>query len=160
MTQQYTNELTPEILAGMGQSPFTPEQLAVMGNEGRARIEEQKTFCLTHPVKAIYRIAVDGSLTQRGGVVRAAWNGAEIGLTDGRRVNIALEGDEVVYSDGTTARIVTGSGKDIAKDGRGIALVDSMLSNGDRIISTPQSANMLVERDGVPMGEEFLAEGV
>lgn len=160
MTVQYTNELTPEILARMAESPFTSESLARMSDEARTLIEEQEEFELMHPVKAIYRVAVTGSLTERGGVVKAAWNGSETELQDGTKVSIALVGDEVVYADGTKASIVTGSGKDITRNGCEIALVDSLLSNGDRIISTPQVTGMLVEREGVPMGEMFLAEGV
>lgn len=53
MEKQYTNELTAEILAGMDQSPFTPEQLAAMSDEARALIEEQEAFCHAHPVTTI-----------------------------------------------------------------------------------------------------------
>ncbi|PCR16490.1 hypothetical protein CQA65_29450, partial [Klebsiella pneumoniae] len=67
MEKQYTNELTAEILAGMDQSPFTPEQLAAMSDEARALIEEQEAFCHAHPVTTIYRLAVAGCLTRRGG---------------------------------------------------------------------------------------------
>lgn len=62
------------------------------------------------------------------------WSGAEIELEGGQRVNIALVGDEVVYSDGTTARIVTGSGARYRKGEQSIALVGSRLNNGDVII--------------------------
>ena len=68
MNTQYTNELTPAILAGMDISPFTAEQLAAMTDEARELIEEQKAFCRAHPVTAIYRLAVAGCLTRRGGV--------------------------------------------------------------------------------------------
>jgi uncharacterized Zn-binding protein involved in type VI secretion len=93
-------------------------------------------------------------------VVRAAWNGSEIALEDGHKVNVALEGDEVVYPDGTTARIVTGSGSKFQKGGKSIALVGSRLSNGDVIISTPQAGCTLNELKGLPMDADFLpAEG-
>lgn len=36
MTLQFTNELTPALLAAMDQSPFTAEQLAEMSSEARA----------------------------------------------------------------------------------------------------------------------------
>ncbi|MBS1205257.1 MAG: hypothetical protein H6R25_2156 [Proteobacteria bacterium] len=69
-------------------------------------------------------------------------------------------GDEVVYPDGTTARIVTGSGSDFQKGGKSIALVGSRLSNGDVIISTPQAGCTLNELKGLPMDADFLpAEG-
>ena len=52
MHRQYTNELTPELLATMDQPPFTAEELA----EGvRSLIAEQEAFCRQHPVIAVYR---------------------------------------------------------------------------------------------------------
>ena len=38
MEQQYTNELTPDVLACQDVSPFSPEQLAEMSDEARALI--------------------------------------------------------------------------------------------------------------------------
>lgn len=156
MSQQYSNELTAELAASLARPPFSEETKATMSDDARKVVEEQESFLRDHPVVAIYRIAVDGALTQRGGVVRAAWNGAEIELEDGQKVNIALVGDEVVYPDGTTARIVTGSGEQYQKDERSIALVGSRLSNGDVIISTPQAGCTLNELKGLPMDADFL----
>lgn len=160
MEQQYTNELTPELATSLAHPPFSAEKKAAMSEGARQIVEEQEAFMREHPVVAIYRIAVDGALIQRGGVVRAAWNGAEIELDGGQKVNIALEGDEAVYPDGTTARIVTGSGSKFQKSGQSIALVGSRLSNGDVIISTPQAGCTLNELKGLPMDADFLpAEG-
>ena len=78
MNRQYNNELTPELLAAMDQSPFTAEQLAGMNDETRTLIAEKQAYCRLHPVNAIYRIAVDGSFTRESGTVRAAYNGNEI----------------------------------------------------------------------------------
>lgn len=157
MDRQYNNELTPEVLATMDQSPFTAEQLAGMNDETRALIFDQQEYCRQHPVNAIYRIAVDGSLTREGGTVRAAYNGNEIELSDGRKVNVALVGDEVVYPDGRTAKIVTGAGKMSEVDGRGVALVNSHLDNGDEIVSTLCNGPMIVGREGEKMPEDFLS---
>lgn len=160
MSQQYTNELTPELASSLACPPFSVEKKAAMSDGARQTVEEQEAFMREHPVVAIYRIAVDGALTQGGGVVRAGWNGAEIELDGGQKVNIALVGDEVVYPDGTTARIVTGSGSKFKKGEQSIALVGSRLSNGDVIISTPQAGSMLNERKGLPVDADFLpAEG-
>ncbi|HDJ1442316.1 TPA: hypothetical protein PPN70_004781 [Serratia rubidaea] len=163
MSQQYTNELTPEILDGMDHSPFTSEQLAEMSGEARALIEEQEAFCRVHPVTAIYRIAVAGCLTDRGGIGDEfnpnPEEGSKIRLENGQWVSVLTEDCTVTYPDGSSARIVSSAGSQHAYEGRGIALVGSLLSNGDRIISTPQSASMLIERDGVPMGEDFLTTG-
>ncbi|MCU6410295.1 PAAR domain-containing protein [Enterobacter quasiroggenkampii] len=160
MEQQYTNELTTELAASLAHPPFPAEKKAGMSEGARQTVEEQVEFLREHPVVAIYRIGVDGAQTQRGGVVRAAWNGSEIALEDGHKVNVALEGDEVIYPDGTTARIVTGSGSKFQKSGQSIALVGSRLSNGDVIISTPQAGCTLNELKGMPVDADFLpAEG-
>ncbi|MCF8579611.1 PAAR domain-containing protein [Enterobacter ludwigii] len=160
MSQQYPNELTPELAASLARPPFSAEKKAAMSDGARQTLEEQEAFLREHPVVSIYRIAVDGALTQRDGVVHAAWNGAEIELDGGQKVNIALVGDEVVYPDGTTARIVTGSGSKFQKGGQSIALVGSRLSNGDVIISTPQAGCTLNELTGLPIDTDFLpAEG-
>lgn len=66
MDRQYNNELTPELLATMDQSPFTAEQLSGMNDETRSLISEQQEYSRQHPLNAIYRIAVDGSLTREG----------------------------------------------------------------------------------------------
>lgn len=157
MPQQYTNELTPELAATLARPTFSTEKKAAMPDAARQLVEEQETFSRDHPVNAIYRIAVDGALTQRGGVVRATWNGSEIELEGGRKVNIALVGDEVIYPDGTTARIINGSGAQYQKGEQSIALVGSRLSNDDVIVSTPQAGSMLVEREGLSMGTDFSA---
>ncbi|WP_373225793.1 PAAR domain-containing protein [Enterobacter cloacae complex sp. ESBL7] len=158
MDRQYNNELTPELLATMDQSPFTPEQLVAMNDEARRIIDGQQDYRRQHPVNAIYRIAVDGSLTREGGIVRTNYNGCEIQLPDGRKVNVALEGDDVVYPDGKTAKIVTGSGRMSEVNGRSVALVGSRLNNGDEIISTPQSSEVLLHREGEQLPGDFLTE--
>lgn len=42
-------------------------------------------------------------------------------------------------------------------NGRGVALVNSSLDNGDEIISTPCDGQMLVGRKGESMPEDFLS---
>ncbi|MFZ4217858.1 hypothetical protein ACEV6Q_08360 [Enterobacter ludwigii] len=159
MTQQFTNELTPEILAGLDKSPFTPAQLAEMNDDARALIEKQAAFNREHPVTAIYRIAVAGSLTRRGGVVDEfntnPEEGHKIRLSNDRWVSVAAEGCRVTYPDGSTAHIVSSTGTKL-DDRRQIALVGSLLDNGDVIISTPQGNSFKVEREGVPLTHSFL----
>lgn len=161
MDTQYTNELTAEMLAGMDISPFTAEQLAEMNSEARALVAEQAVFCRQHPVNAIYRLAVAGCLTKRGGVADEfnpdPQKGYKIRLESGQWVSVLTEGCTVTYPDGSQARIVTCAGSQYTHDGLGIALVNSLLDNGDEIISTPQNGCMLTGRDGVPMPEDFLA---
>lgn len=160
MEQQYTNKLAPELAASLARPPFPTEKKAGVSDGARQTVEEQEAFMREHPVVVIYRIAVDGALTQRGWGGRAAWNGSEIELDGGQKVNIVLVGDEVVYPDGTTARIVIGSGSKFQKSGQSIALVGSRLSNGDVIVSTPQAGCTLNKMKGLPVDADFLpAEG-
>jgi hypothetical protein len=162
MDKQFTNALTPEILSSLDKSPFTAAELAEMSEEARALIDEQIVFCQQHPVTAIYRIAVAGSLTHRGGVADEFSTDPNDGFKiardndNGPLASVLMEGCTVSYPDGTTARIVSSAGSANTFDGRGIALVGSVLDNGDEIISTPQSLGLLVDRAGVAMPEDFL----
>lgn len=133
--KQYTNELTAEMLAAFDQSPFTTEQLAEMNEEARSLIAERNAYNLAHPVTAAYLVATEGSLTRDGGTVFSEYNGQQIEIEDGKRLNVSLVGDEVRYPDGTTAKISTGVGNTC---GDSAALVGSSLDNGDEIISSPQ----------------------
>ncbi|MCK6897731.1 hypothetical protein [Enterobacter bugandensis] len=99
MSQQYTNELTPELAASMARPPFSAEKKAAMSEGAHQAVEEQEVFMREHPVVAIYRIAVDGALTRRGGVVRAVWNGSEIALEDGHKFYVALVGSRLSNGD-------------------------------------------------------------
>ncbi|CNI60273.1 Uncharacterised protein [Yersinia pekkanenii] len=164
MDTQYTNALTPDILAGMDISPFTAEQLAAMTEEARDLIDAQKAFCRAHPVTAIYRLAVAGCLTRRGGVGDEfnpnPEEGHKIALdNNGQMASVLTEGCTVTYPDGSTARIVSSAGRSYAAEDRGIALVGSVLDNGDEIISTPQSSCVLVGRKGVAIADDFLITG-
>ncbi|VEA68189.1 Uncharacterised protein [Serratia plymuthica] len=161
-TPFYTNELTPEILAEIDQSPFTQERLAEMNDEARAIIEKQNEYVRQHPVTDIYRIAVAGCLTRRGGTGDEfnpnPEEGHKIQLDNGQWASVLTEGCTVTYPDGTQARIVTCAGSHFTcSDGKGMALVNSLLDNGDEIISTPQSRAVLVGRAGESMPEDFLA---
>lgn len=57
MEQQYTKELTPEILAGFDPSPFTAEQPAAMSDAARTLFEELKTLCRERPVSLTARMS-------------------------------------------------------------------------------------------------------
>ncbi|HDX8825850.1 TPA: hypothetical protein ACT15H_002204 [Klebsiella michiganensis] len=151
--KRYTNELTAEMLASFDQSPFTAEQLAKMDEGSQALIAERNAYNLTHPVTAAYLIATEGSLTREGGTVFSEYNGQQIEIEDGTRLNVSLVGDEVRYPDGTTAKISTGIGN---TSGDSAALVGSLLDNGDEIISSPQGSVSRAVRAGESLPENFL----
>ncbi|WP_261804229.1 hypothetical protein [Serratia marcescens] len=54
--------------------------------------------------------------------------------------------------------MVTGSGRMSEVNGRSVALVGSRLNNGDEIISTPQSSEVLLHREGEQLPGDLLTE--
>ena len=157
--KQYNNDLTPEILASFDKPAFSDEYGAKMGQEWQELITKQQTELNQHPVIEIYRIAVEGSLTRDGGILKTATATTEIEISSGQKLRVAQTLDTVVYPDGTEAAIISGAG-DAGHNGSGqsVALVGSRLSNGDEIISTPQGTTILVLRLGIPAAKGFLVE--
>lgn len=160
MDRQYNNELTPELLARLNQSSFRTEELAEMDDEVRALVAEQEASRRQHPIIAIYRPAVAGCLTRNGGM------GDEFNPDSGERrktrlkngvwASILTEGCTVSYPDGSRARIVSSAGSRNRLNGRGVALVGSILDNGDEIISTPQGSSIMIVREGATLPDDFL----
>ena len=148
----YTNDVSPEYLRSLDVSNFTEQQIAQFSEQARTVVREQRAFIDAHPATAIYRCATEGSQTRMGGVIQRGTVPYEIALENGRSVRIAYKGDDVLYADGCVAQIVTGAGR-ASSD---VALVGSLISNGDEIINTPQSSCVLVLREGLPMAEDFL----
>lgn len=148
----YTNEVSPEFLRSLNDSPFTEQQLATFNEQTLAIIRQRQAYVDAHPPVAIYRLATEGSQTRNGGVIQQATGPVEFTLDNGQHVRAAQKGDYVVYADGGTAQIVTTSGQKNSH----LALVGSRLGNGDEIINTPQGHSLLVAREGVPMAEDFL----
>ncbi len=106
------------------------------------------------PALAIYRIAVEGSKTRHGGVVKRGSSVLRFDLSDGRKVGAACKGDFVEYADGSTATIITTAGKTNSF----IAVVGSRLSNGDEIVATPLEGALYVAREDKPLPEDFLTD--
>lgn len=148
----YTNEVSPEFLCRLDDSPFTKEQLAGFNDEIMTIMHRRQAYSEEHPPCAIYRVATEGSQTRDGGVVQQSAAPLVYTLDCGRRVTAAQKGDYVVYADGRTAQIVTGVGQGCSD----LALVGSRLSNGDEIINTLQSGHLFIAREGVSMAEDFL----
>lgn len=148
----YTNEVSPEFLRTQDKSPFTEQQLADFNEEALAPINQQQAYKMAHPPIGIYRMATEGSQTRNGGVVQQASSSMQFKLDNGQDVRVALKGNFVVYPDGSTAQIVTGSGQENSN----MALVGSLLSNGDEIINTLQGAGLFLMREGVTLPNDFL----
>ncbi|MVW89259.1 hypothetical protein EI969_25550 [Pseudomonas sp. PB101] len=152
LSPMYTNEVSPEFLRSLDGPDFTEQQIAQFAEQSQAIVRQQESLIKAHPTIAIFRFATEGSQTRDGGVIQRGAVPVEITLEDGRTVRLAHKGDHAIYADGSTAQIVTGSG-----DASGnVALVGSLLGNGDQIINTPQGACIFHVREGVPMDEDFL----
>jgi len=149
--QQYTNELTPEFIHN--HQLTRARQIAELPEEFRATQEEQNS----RKIIAIYRHACEGALTRDGGVLQESPDShSRMQFSDGTSRRYSLAGDKVVYPDGSTAKIISGTGKYFRHNGKSMALVGSHLDNGDIIISTPQNARLLLEFEDSPYGHDFL----
>ena len=148
----YTNDVSPEFLSRLNNSPFTEEQLAGFDDEVMAIIHQQLAYAEEHSPCAIYRVATEGSQTRDGGVIQRATAPLVFTLDSGQKVPAAQKGDCVVYADGRTAQIVTGAGQGNSD----LALVGSRLCNGDEIINTLQGGYLFIAREGVTIAEDFL----
>lgn len=148
----YTNDISLESLRHLDDLYLEPRQLEGYGEEVAAFINRQKAYVEAHPPIAIYRVATEGSQTRNGGTIQQVSSSLTFTLDNGWKVRAAQKGDEVVYADGSTARIITGAGEGNSN----IALVGSRLSNGDEIINTLQKRFLIIVREGVPMAEDFL----
>ncbi|MGC6061427.1 PAAR domain-containing protein [Enterobacter kobei] len=157
MAAQYNNELSPHVLSSLTNALFSEADYASMDVEMVTVLTAQEEYIKSHPVIAIWRQATMGSLTRLGGTVTSASSEGQVMASDGNLVSFAMEGDIVTYPDGSCAQIITGSGSILHHDGKGFALVGSLLDNGDEIISTPQEHALLCCRAGEAMPEDFLS---
>ncbi|MBD9464820.1 PAAR domain-containing protein [Pseudomonas sp. Pdm06] len=148
----YTNEISREALCHLDDLYLEQRHLEGYGEEVAAFVNRQKAFVQAHPPIAIYRVATEGSQTRYGGTIQQVSSSLTFTLDNGWKVCAAQKGDQVVYADGSTARIITGAGQANSN----IALVGSRLSNGDEIINTLQKRFLIIVREGVPMAEDFL----
>jgi hypothetical protein len=148
----YTNDVSPEYLRGLDNLHFTEHRIAQLSEQTQTVVCEQQAFIDTHPAIAIFRCATEGSQTRNGGVIQQGTGPLEFNLEDGRSVRGARKGDYALYADGTTAQIITGAGQ----GNNDVALVGSVLSNGDEIINTLQDGFSFIAREGVSIAEDFL----
>jgi len=148
----YTNDVSPEYLRSLDTPHFTEQQIEQFHEQAQVAVRHQQTYIDTHPAIAIFRCAAEGSQTRKGGVIQQGTGPLAFKLESGLSVRVALKGDYVRYADGSTAQIITGAGQ----ANNDVALVGSVLSNGDEIINTPQDGYVFIAREGVSMVEDFL----
>lgn len=98
-----------------------------------------------------YYLALNGAKTRNGGLVRAT---SEISIDE---IPAALVGDEVIYEDGTTSKIVSGAGFALMDGERSFALVGSRLENGDEIVEAISKGFILELYHDEPRPEHFFS---
>ncbi len=108
--------------------------------EGQRLTDEFMAKLAARPVEAIYDLATLGSRTERGGEVVSA---SPDFVMDGHR--IARVGDVVRYPDGTECRLVSGAGSAMIIENRPVAIVGSATDNGDKIVSSLQTAAQIYQ---------------
>ena len=132
------------------------EQLEQMSSEDIDQTIKAEQLYFKHRPKTLYYFAVNGAKTKNNGLVKASATQHTIaGLA------IARVGDEVIYADGTTSKIISGAGTACIIDGLSVALVGSHLENGDEIIDSPNNAIAIniFKGDKAPQGFLVLEQG-
>lgn len=127
------------------------EQLQKMSQEDIEQTLKAEQLYYQHRPKTMYYLAVNGSKTKQGGLVKASATQGKIG-----DLSIARIGDDVIYADGTIAKIISGAGKVCIVEGLSAALVGSQLDNGDEIIDSPNRTVAINIFKGETLPEGFL----
>lgn len=97
-------------------------------------------------------MAVHGAKSQNSGLVNASSNNGKI-----KGLSIARVGDEFIYADGTTSKIISGAGTACVVEGLSVALVGSRLENGDEIIESPNTTIAIRIYKDQPLPQNFLS---
>ena len=130
------------------------QQLQQMSKEDIEQTLKAEQLYFNNRPKTTYYLAVNGSKTRNGGLVKASTTQCKI-----KGLAIALVGDDVIYADGTISKIVTGAGKECIVEGESAALVGSYLENGDEIIDSPNTSVAINIFKGDITPEGFLSQG-
>lgn len=127
------------------------EQLFKLSEEDITQTIEAEQLYYHHKPHTVYYLAVNGSKTRNGGLVRALNANYKIG-----GITVASVGDEVIYTDGTTSKIISGAGVACIVNGKSVALVGSRLENGDEIIDSPNTSVAIRIFQDQPIPKNFL----
>ncbi|KRW39554.1 PAAR domain-containing protein (plasmid) [Acinetobacter baumannii] len=130
---------------------LTFQDLQNLTDDEKAQLLEAEQLYNQQKPKSIYYLAVNGSKTKNGGLVRTLSNKYQL-----EGVSIACVGDEVLYADGTSSKIISGAGDAYLIDGRPAALVGSRVENGDEIVDTTLFSHTIVLYDDQPKPPNFL----
>ncbi|MEO4176518.1 PAAR domain-containing protein [Acinetobacter pittii] len=128
------------------------EQLEKLSKNDIQKISNAETLYWNNKPHIIYYVAVHGAKTQNNGLVNVSSTNTKI-----KGLSIARVGDEVIYADGTTSKIISGAGTACIVDGSPVALVGSRLDNGDEIIESPNTTIAIRIYKDQPLPQNFLS---
>ncbi|MDC4864528.1 PAAR domain-containing protein [Acinetobacter baumannii] len=128
------------------------EQLEKLSKNDIQKISNAEQLYWNNKPHDIYYVTVHGAKSQNGGLVNASSNNGKI-----KGLSIARVGDEVIYTDGTTSKIISGAGTACVVEGLSVALVGSRLENGDEIIESPNTTIAIRIYKDQPLPQNFLS---
>ena len=114
------------------------EQLKKLSQDDIQKIHQAEQLYWNHKPYTKFYAAFNGAKTRDGGLIRASTDTYKV-----KGISLALVGDEAIYADGSTAKIISGAGSAITVHDRSAALVRSPLENGDEIIDSPITCHVL-----------------
>ena len=123
----FLHELSEELLKKLSQEDIPQEDIQ--------KIHRAEQLYWENKPYTAYHVAFNGAKTKNGGLVRASDDSFRI-----KGIPLALVGDEAIYADGSTAKIISGAGIALTVYGCSAALVGSRLENGDEIIDSPETS--------------------
>lgn len=130
------------------------EQLETLSENDIQQISNAEQLYWKNKPHTLYYVATHGAKSRNGGLVNASSKRVKIG-----GLSIARVGDEVIYADGTTSKIISGAGNVCVVDGLPVALVGSHIENGDVIIESPNTSLVIRIFKDQPIPENFLGHG-
>lgn len=127
------------------------EQLKKLSQDDIQKIHQAEQLYWSNKAYTKFYAAFNGSKTKKGGLVRASTDTYKV-----KGISLALVGDEAIYTDGSTAKIISGAGSAITVHNRSAALIGSPLENGDEIIDSPITAHVLSLYHDAALPKDFM----
>lgn len=114
------------------------EQLNKLSQEDIQQICVAEQLYWDNKPYTAYFVVSHGSKTKHGGLIRASTVSFKV-----KGISFAVVGDEAIYADGSTAKIISGAGEALTVCGHSAALVGSHLDNGDEIVDSSDTSLVL-----------------
>lgn len=130
------------------------EQLEALSESEIQEIYNIEQIYWNNKPHTLYYVATHGAKSKNGGLVNATSHMVKVA-----GLSLARVGDEVIYADGTTSKIISGAGNVCVVDGLPVALVGSHIENGDVIIESPNTSLVIRIFKDQPIPENFLGHG-